>query len=138
MRVLVDTNVILDFLIVREPFVEDADALFEAIRTQEITGYVTATTVTDIFYVVRRETKSIALAREAVYRTLAIMEVCEVNRFSLETAIASNLRDFEDAVQLACATVEKLEAIVTRNAQDFASTNLPILSVNELFERLEA
>ncbi|MGK7872996.1 MAG: PIN domain-containing protein [Xenococcaceae cyanobacterium] len=136
MRVLVDTNIILDALLEREPFVTDARALLETIRSQGVVGYVTATTLTDIFYIVRRETKSIEQARAAVSRTLTLMEVCPVDRSRLEVAINSNLRDFEDAVQLACAIADNLEAIITRNAQDFAGTTLPILSVNQLLERL--
>ncbi len=138
MRVLVDTNIVLDGLLEREPFVRDAKALIEAIEVEQIEGYVTATTLTNIFYIVRRQTKSIELARQAVSETLALMEVCPVNRDILEAAFASNLRDFEDAVtvQLACAIASRLDAIITRNAQDFAGATLPILSASELLESL--
>ncbi len=64
------------------------------------------------------------------------MEVCLVDRLRLERAIASNLRDFEDALQLACALAERLDAIVTRDSQGFAGATLPILSVIELRDRL--
>jgi predicted nucleic acid-binding protein len=136
MRVLVDTNIVLDGLLDREPFVRDAKALIEAIEVEQIEGYVTATTLTNIFYIVRRQTRSIELARQAVSETLALMEVCPVNRDILEAAFASNLRDFEDAVQLACAMALRLDAIITRNAQDFAGATLPILSATELLESL--
>jgi predicted nucleic acid-binding protein len=63
MRVLVDTNIILDDFLEREPFVEDATALMEAIESERIVGYVTATTLTNIFYIARRQTRSIELAR---------------------------------------------------------------------------
>jgi predicted nucleic acid-binding protein len=76
------------------------------------------------------------LARQAVSETLALMEVCHVNRDILEAAFASNLRDFEDAVQLACAMASRLDAVITRNAQDFAGATLPILSASELLESL--
>jgi predicted nucleic acid-binding protein len=64
------------------------------------------------------------------------MEVCLVYRAILEAAFASNLRDFEDAVQLACAMASRLNAIITRKAQDFAGATLPILSTSELLESL--
>ncbi len=64
------------------------------------------------------------------------MQVCPVDRSILEAAISSNLRDFEDAVQLACAAADTLEAIITRDFQDFAGATLPILSAGELLERL--
>ena len=136
MRVLVDTNIVLDGLLEREPFVRDAKALIEAIEVEQIEGYVTATTLTNIFYTVRRQTRSIELARQAVSETLALMEVCPVNRHILEAAFASNLRDFEDAVQLACAMALRLDAIITRNAQDFVGATLPILPASELLESL--
>lgn len=136
MRVLVDTNIILDFLLEREPFKEEAEALFEAIGNQQIIGYVTATTVTDIFYLVRRQTRSLERARLAVIETLDVMKICHVDYHRLEAAITSDLKDFEDAVQLACAIAENLEAIVTRNTQDFVGATLPILSVNQLLEHL--
>lgn len=93
--------------------------MFAGIESQRIEGFVTATTLTDIFYIVRRETKSIERARDAVSRTMALMEISPVNRRIMEAAFASNLRDFEDAVQLACATAQSLDAIVTRDRSRF-------------------
>lgn len=60
MRVLVDTNIVLDFLLQREPFFQDAELLFQAIDIGEIVGYVIATTLTDIFYISRRHTHSLS------------------------------------------------------------------------------
>lgn len=136
MKVLVDTNVILDGFLERELFVEDAKALLNAIQSQQTEGFVTATTLTDIFYIVRRETKNIEQAREAVSRTLTLMQICPVDRRILEAAFASNLHDFEDAVQLACAIAKSWDAIITRDPQGFASATIPILSVRELLEQL--
>ncbi|MBD1834144.1 PIN domain-containing protein [Cyanobacteria bacterium FACHB-472] len=136
MRVLVDTNILLDGFLEREPFADDARTLFEITRSRRIAGYVTATTITDIFYIVRRQARSMERARQAVIDTLALMEVCSVDGDILESAIASPLTDFEDAVQLACAIANNLDAIITRDTEDFAGATLPILSVGELLERL--
>ncbi|MBD2741207.1 PIN domain-containing protein [Coleofasciculus sp. FACHB-1120] len=136
MKVLIDTNIMLDGLLEREPFNEDARALFQAIDLGQIQGYVTATTLTDIFYIVRKQTQSLERARLAVIETLEVMEVCLVDHLRLERAIASNLRDFEDALQLACAIADRLDAIVTRDSQGFAGATLPILFVSELRDRL--
>jgi predicted nucleic acid-binding protein len=135
MLVLVDTNIILDYLLERELFVTDAEALFETIESQRIEGYVTATTLTDIFYIVRKE-RGIATAKQAVSRILAGMKICTVDRSILEAAISSNLPDFEDAVQLACAVFDNLDAIITRDAQGFAGATLLILSAGELLQLL--
>ena len=135
MRVLVDTNIILDDLLEREPFVRDAKALLQAIEDQQIQGYITATTLTDIFYIARKN-KGIERARQHIFDLLALMQICTVNRSILETAILSNLPDFEDAVQIACALNENLDAIITRDTQDFAGADLQILSAGELLQRL--
>lgn len=137
MRVLVDTNVILDLLLEREPFVSNAEALFRAIETQHLGGYITATTLTDIFYIVRKQ-RGREIAKQAIFRILTAMQVCTVNRGILEAAISSQIADFEDAIQLACATSEDLDAIITRDTQDFAGSNLPILSAGTLLARLSS
>ena len=135
MRVLVDTNIFLDDLLDREQFGTEAKALFEAIQSQRIEGYVSATTVTDIFYIVRKQ-KGIYIAKQAVSDILGGMKICTVDRSILETAIASNLPDFEDAVQLACAVFENLDVIITRDTQGFVGATLPILSAGELLQLL--
>lgn len=135
MQVLLDTNIILDYLLDREPFFSDADALFEAIESQRVIGYVTATTLTDIFYIVRKN-KGAEIGKREVATLLAGMQVCTVNRAILEAAVSSNMSDFEDAVQLACAMADNLDAIVTRDTEGFTGTSLPVLSAGELMERL--
>jgi predicted nucleic acid-binding protein len=72
-KVLIDTNIALDFLLQREPFLQDADRLFQAINDEEVVDYVTATTVTDIFYISRRHTRSVEQARQAVSEILTTL-----------------------------------------------------------------
>jgi predicted nucleic acid-binding protein len=136
-RVLIDTNIVLDYLLEREQFLKDAEALFNAIDSGQVIGYVTATTLTDIFYIARRQTRSVELARQAVSTTLAVMVIASVNRAILEAAFASELADFEDAVQIHCAVSQGLDAIVTRDTQDFSGSVIPVLSVPQLLKRLE-
>jgi len=136
-RVLIDTNIILDFLLQREPFFQNADLLFQEIDSGRVVGYVTATTLTDIFYVARRQTGSIEQARQAILETLTAMVICPVNRAILESAFASNLTDFEDAVQIACAVAQGLDAVTTRDT-DFSSTLISVLTVEEVLQQLEA
>ena len=133
MKVLIDTNIVLDYLLRREEFIEDSAELFQAIDSHRIVGYVTATTLTDIFYIARKHTRSIEQARQVVSDILIVMEICPVNRTTLESALASGIVDFEDAVQIACA--EGLDAIVTRD-KGFQSSAVPVLSVRQLLEQL--
>ncbi|NES96855.1 MAG: PIN domain-containing protein [Desertifilum sp. SIO1I2] len=137
MNVLVDTNILLDFLLQREPFFDDAELLFQAIDSGQVIGYATATTLTDIFYIARRHTRSIEQARQAVSETLIAMEICPVNRAVVESAFVSDLADFEDAVQVACAVAQGLDAILTRDTQGFLNSSVPALSVQECLQHLE-
>ncbi|MEH2380282.1 MAG: PIN domain-containing protein [Nostoc sp.] len=138
MKVLIDTNIVLDFLLQRSPFFQDAELLFQEIDSGRVVGYVTATTLTDIFYISRRHTRSIEQARQAVSETLTAMVICAVNRAVLESAFGSGLADFEDAIQIACAIAEGLDAILTRDTQGFLSSSVPVLSIHQLLQPLGA
>ncbi len=135
MKVLIDTNILLDALLEREPFVRDAKLLLESIDAGRAIGYVSATTLTDIFYIVRRHTKSVSTATQAIAQILTSLEICTVDRSTLEQAFTLNLKDFEDAIQIACAMSQKLDAIVTRDAKDFIGSRVPILSAREVSDR---
>jgi predicted nucleic acid-binding protein len=135
-RVLIDTNIVLDFLLQREPFFQDAELLFQAIDAGQLTGYVTATTLTDIFYISRKHTRSIEQARQAVSETLTAMVICPIDRAVLESAFNSGLFDFEDAVQIFGAVAQGLDAILTRDNKGFLSSPIPVLSIQELLQQL--
>lgn len=131
MRVLIDTNVVLDFLLEREPFVEAAADLFERIDDGQIQAFITATTITNIYYIIRKASGS-AVARNAVEQILTDLDVCPVERSTLQLAIGFNFRDFEDAVQYACALASQVDVIVTRNASDFTTSQISVVSPEEL------
>jgi predicted nucleic acid-binding protein len=111
MRVLIDTNVVLDFLQEREPFVENAARLFERIDTGEIEGFIAATTITNIYYIIRRAAGRI-VAQDAITQVLSDLNICAVDFEVLEQALALNFEDFEDAVQYVCAVAHNADAIV--------------------------
>lgn len=136
MRVLFDTNVLLDALLAREPFVANAAVLFNAVEAEQIEGFISATTVTDVHYVVRRQTQSLETAIDAITRLLALMEIAAVDREVLEQAIALGFSDFEDAVQVACAMRIGLDAIVTRDVDGFTNSPISVSSPENLINRL--
>lgn len=136
MRVLLDTNIILDFFLERDPFFQSANALFEAIANGQVEGFLTASSATDIFYICRRQTQSLVEARDILTRVLMLLGVCSVDDQVLNAALQSGLPDFEDAVQIACAVAQGLDAIATRNLQDFQTDAIPILSVDQVLEQL--
>ena len=135
MRVLLDTNVVLDVLLNRAPWVAEAKTIWQANDEGQLTGYITATTITDIFYVARR-IAGLPVAQTAVQTCLAAFEICNVDRPTLERAIVFVGDDFEDKLQIACAEAYGLEAIVTRDPAGFQAAKVPILSPVEIVAKI--
>jgi len=131
MRVLIDANVVLDFLQEREPFVENAARLFARIDVGEIEGFVAATTVANIYYIVRKAAGRV-VAQDAAYQILSDLNICAVDLEVLEQALALNFEDFEDAVQYACAVVHRVDAIVTRDRSGFVNAEIPLVLPEDL------
>lgn len=127
MRVLIDTNIVLDVLLSRQPFADDSDKVWQANEEGRITGYITATTLTDIFYVARKEI-GIKGALAAVRVCLDAFEVCTVDKVTLQVALALPGNDFEDNLQIACLGIAGLDAFVTRDKGDFGAANVLVLT----------
>lgn len=136
MKVLFDTNVILDAVLARVPFVENAAYLLEAVELGKIQGFISATTVTDIHYLVKRHTKSTEIAISTISKLLILMEICAVDRGRIQQAVDLGLTDFEDAVQVAAAMGASLDAIITRDIAGFAGSPISIMSPDELVKQL--
>jgi predicted nucleic acid-binding protein len=136
-RVLFDTNVVLDVLLKRSPWDVDAAACWEACDDGQIMGFLTASTLTDIFYLARKQ-KGLDAAREAVRLCLKTFAICTVNRATLEAAVDLSGTDFEDNLQIACATLAHLDAIVTRDQQGFRDSIIPAMTPAELLATLNS
>lgn len=135
MRVLFDTNILLDLVLDREPFVEAAAALLELHEQGRIDGYISSITPINVFYLTRKN-KGIEIARRAVQELLATLSVCALDRFILEDAHSLAFMDYEDAVQHATAIASNLDAIVTRNLKDYKNATLPVFSPVEFLSQL--
>ncbi|MDY0254743.1 MAG: PIN domain-containing protein [Tenuifilaceae bacterium] len=132
-RLLLDTNIILDIALKREPHFEHSSKIFELIDKKRIIGYITASTVTDIYYISRRE-KGNEIAIEFISNLIEIIDVIGVDKSTIVKALKSNLKDFEDAVQVSAAENYEIEIIVTRNKSDFLNSGLEILTPKELID----
>ena len=127
MRVLLDTDVILDFFLEREPFIANATALLEANQRGDFDGYISASTPINVFYHARKF-KGIAVARQVVTILLASLPVCPIDGAVVQAALLLSFSDYEDAVQHASATASGMDVIVTRNREDYRRATLPVLS----------
>ncbi len=137
MRVLVDTNVVLDVLLDRRPFADAATQVFALIEESRIEGFLCATTVTTVDYLLGQALPS-KEARAALQRLLGLFEIAPVNRPVLEQALRSNISDFEDAVIEQAARLISADAIVTRNLTDFEKSSVTAFDPPELISAVKA
>jgi predicted nucleic acid-binding protein len=133
LRILFDTNVVLDLLLDRQPFAAPAAELLSKAEAGIISGYLCATTVTTIHYLARKVIGA-RKAKRQVRMLLSIFEIASVNRAALE----GRFRDFEDAVLHEAARLVNADAIVTRNVEDFEESELPVYSCEEMLSLLKA
>ena len=131
MRILFDTNVLLDALLTRAPFAKSAISLLSAVELGDLQGYLCATTITTIDYLVSKAAGR-STANDAVDQLLQIFEVAPVDRRVLQGALALEFTDFEDAVLYVSALFVGVDAVVTRDKKGFTLARIPILSPEEL------
>lgn len=136
MRVIVDTNVVLDVLLARRPFVESASRVFALVEQSRIEASLCATTVTTVDYLL---TQSLSRdeGRQALRGLLELFEIAPVNRSVIEKALRSKIEDFEDAVLEQAGCLVGAEAIITRNTKDFRKSSIKALDPTELLLALE-
>lgn len=132
MRVLFDTNIILDVLLDRSPFVELSASLVSLVENGVIEGYLCATTITTIDYLVSKAHNR-KKAKVSIQKLLTIFQIAEVNKEVLLLATNSKFVDFEDAVQHCAGQFVSVDSIVTWNPRDFKQASLPVYSPNELW-----
>jgi predicted nucleic acid-binding protein len=125
MKILIDTNIILDIALERQPFVEAAIRLLEVTQRVDLVLYVTATTITDLYYITRKA-RGRATARNFIVDLMQFVEVAGVGRTVIEEALHSKVADFEDAVQESAAKQYAIQVIVTRNEKDFENSVLEV------------
>ncbi len=135
MRILFDTNIVLDLLLDHQPFVEHAQLLFDKVESNQLQGYLGATTVTTLDYLLSK-TLSAKDATQIIKKLLTLFDVAAVNRLVLENALDSGFPDFEDAVLHSAAIHSGIQAIVTRDEKGFQKAKLAIYSPEALLNAL--
>jgi predicted nucleic acid-binding protein len=131
LRVLIDTNVILDVMLDREPFVTASAEVLSRVEAGELTGCICATTVTTLHYLATQAVGPEQALAE-VRKALSLFEIAPVGRAVLESALDLGFKDFEDAVLHEAARQVGAQGIVTRNARDFKAATLAIYTPEEL------
>lgn len=135
MKLLLDTNIVLDLLMDRTPFSDSAAELFSKVEDGTVSGCLCATTITTIFYLTAKAVGP-AQAQQEIKKLLQLFEIAPVNRTVLESAVGTGFADFEDAVIHQSACYIGAEAIVTRNMKDFSKSKIPVYTAEEMVHTL--
>ena len=136
MRLLIDTNVILDVLMEREPFCRSAQAVLMAVAEEKAQGFITASSVTDLYYLLRKHLHSQQEAKQALMGLLAVVEVLDVTGSDCERAFELQMPDYEDALLAWCAKRHKIDRIVTRNQMHFEGSPVQTVLPDDLLRNL--
>lgn len=135
MNVLVDTNVVLDVLLNREPHVEASSKVLKLCEARLVNGSLSALSIANLVYIMRKELKPDAV--EAVLGKLElVLSLADLRASDLKTAASMRWKDFEDAAQAATAKRLRAEYIVTRNTRDFTESEVPAITPDELLVKL--
>ena len=128
MRVLIDTNVLIDFISVRKPYYEAARRIIDACDRELLAGCIAAHSIPDIYYIVRREIP-VKERKEILKSLCAICAVEALDKYKIMNALEDeDFSDFEDCLQMQCAAVFRTDYIITRNEADFVNSPIPCIS----------
>mgnify|MGYP003515954994 CR=1 FL=1 len=121
MKLLIDTNIVLDVLCNRKDFVKNSLKVFKLCETKKFDGYLSAISVPNIAYILRKEL-SIEKLKSIIVKLNIIFSIIELKPNDLILATDLDFKDYEDALQSVCAKRIKADFIITRNTKDFKST----------------
>ena len=136
MKILLDTNVILDVFLKRQPFYEMSKAVMDLVQYAEFDEYISASAVTDIYYITNRSLKDAEATRALIVKMLTAVHIVAVTEDEIKAALHLSWKDFEDAVQYAVASSVEMDGIITRNKGDYSQSALNVWSPQEFMDLL--
>lgn len=133
MRILIDTNVFLDLLQRREPYLQDAISIMELAHKNIVEGVIAAHSISNIFYILRKD-YSIEKRKQLIRAISDVFPIIPINKEIIQKALDDNIDDFEDAIQYECALLAEVDYIVTRNVSDYTSTSIRAITPKEFLQ----
>ncbi len=127
MKVLIDTNIIIDALTGREPFREAAEKIFILAANQIEELYITANSVTDIYYLIRKHLHDSEQTKHTMAKLFELFYILDVTSEDCQKALWIDIKDYEDAVISVCANRNHIDYIITRNIKDYKYSNTPAI-----------
>ncbi len=136
MRILLDTNIVVDFLTKRQPWYQDTVRLFDLMARGAFEGYVSAHAITTVDYLARKQIKESSARRALLLSLLTHVKVGTIERATIDAALVSPIQDFEDAVAWAVASNLDCDFILTRDQRDFGESSPGTISPLTLLTHL--
>lgn len=136
MRALIDTCIIVDALQSRQPFCADAQDIFLAVANKRFSGFITAKSVTDIYYLTHRYTHNDKDTRTILNTLFGLFDLLDTAGMDCRRAISSDISDFEDAVMVESALRCDIDCIVTRNLKDYIKSSVPVYAPSDFLNML--
>lgn len=138
MKAMIDTCIIIDALQSREPFCHDAEGIFLAAATYRCTGFLTAKSIADIYYLTHRFIHNDKDCRDILDKLFSLFELADTAGIDCQKALLSEMQDYEDAIMAETAVRIGADCIVTRNLKDYAKAPLPVYSPADFLHRINA
>ena len=136
-KVFLDSDVVLDFLTKRKPFVEESMRIFEYSARKELGIYISSLSINNIHYVVSK-LESAKKAKDKIRILMNLVEILPVGKSTIEKSLLSNFKDFEDGLQNFCAEEGEMNIVITRNIRDYTKSNLSIQTPKEFLADFES
>ncbi|MEI8099607.1 MAG: PIN domain-containing protein [Sediminibacterium sp.] len=135
-KIFVDTNILVDMLADRKPFSKYAIEIFNAAENKKVKLFTSSHSIATTYYLLKKFIDDSSL-RKTLLGLIEFMTVISVDTEVLTKGLRSKQKDFEDSIQIYCATsIDKMDCIVTRNVKDFKACEILVLTPNDLCSRL--
>ena len=134
MKLFIDTNIVLDLLQCREPWIDDTLVLFQLAKDRELELMVSDLTFVNVVYIAGKNIDKQKL-RETLVGLKKLVTVISIGNACIEQALSDNFNDFEDAVQYYAAKREQVDYILSRDEKGFKTSEIPVLNVSEFLNR---
>ncbi len=134
MKLLIDTNIVLDVLCNRKGYVENSLKVFKLCETKKLEGYLSAISIPNIAYILRKEL-SVKNLKSIIIKLNIIFSIIELKPNDLILATDLDFKDYEDALQSVCAKRIKADFIITRNTKDFKNSQVKAITPEQLLEK---
>ena len=132
MRILIDTNIVLDVMLKREPFYRMSLEILSLAKKDDVEEYISASAVTDIYYLAYRQLRDKGIVKNLMKELLTVVSVANVSEQEIENALSLEWNDFEDSVQYSVAYLQEMDGIVTRNPNDYKEAKIKVWEPKEL------